>query len=515
MLPVNKLHNGWIYRPNNPNSRAHSFSQAIYSVSNRDICPDSIAPISEYEPMLTTRKNNHEFYGEAYSITDIDQALEDNKSKSFRSKKRQLFAILSTLVGVSVIVGIGLPVCRRYDSCNDIIDPNHTRFSGFDSSLGNTLAKPSILEQRTSLFEKAFIQFGDGSKDTPSFERLQSETTEMSESFLIEQWHLWADAAPKGTKEFRDIAVTLVVDCIKNKEDALILRRLRLTDLPPYLPNHIRTLDVSHNKLRQLPTDLPPDLFELNASLNQLTSLPACLPESLEHLYLSKNNLTEIPEKLPRNLKDLVVMLNRLVRLPEDLPSTLEILSLEGNLLYMLPMQLPPGLRILDIGHNNFTTLPDELPTTLRGLFLTGNHLSALPNNISQMKRLSDLYIDYNEFVYLPPDLPDSIIIIHAGHNRIIVLPKHLPHDLKELRLEHNNLSEISHNLPPYLEELDVSYNQLRQRPQNLPESVLDNINFDHNPFIEETSGTEKMTTVSNRPRLRRPESVLSPKRNV
>ena len=76
-----------------------------------------------------------------------------------------------------------------------------------------------------------------------------------------------------------------------------------------YIPDHIKNLYCSDNKLTSLPK-LPDGLIRLNCYSNNLTSLPK-LPDGLKHLYCDFNKLTKLP-KLPDRLLYLDCSFNNL-----------------------------------------------------------------------------------------------------------------------------------------------------------------------------------------------------------
>jgi Leucine-rich repeat (LRR) protein len=115
---------------------------------------------------------------------------------------------------------------------------------------------------------------------------------------------------------------------IPTRCEELLFQENNLEGLPD-LSNHVRTLNVSRNRLTRLPSLLPQHLKFLDVSENPaLTALPE-LPEGLEVLRASNCGLTHLP-KLPTTLKYLYVHNNYLTELPE-LPKGLDVLSIFNN----------------------------------------------------------------------------------------------------------------------------------------------------------------------------------------
>jgi hypothetical protein len=134
-------------------------------------------------------------------------------------------------------------------------------------------------------------------------------------------------------------------------DNFLDLNNLDLTSLPK-LPDNLKKLNCSHNKLARLPT-LTDNLNLLFCDNNKLTTLPK-LPDSLELLICNKNKLTELP-KLPDNLEELFCHHNKLTRLP-TLPNSLRILLCDNNKLTTLP-KLPDSLEDLYCNNNNLPSI--------------------------------------------------------------------------------------------------------------------------------------------------------------
>ncbi|EFL91139.1 invasion plasmid antigen, partial [Candidatus Regiella insecticola LSR1] len=94
-------------------------------------------------------------------------------------------------------------------------------------------------------------------------------------------------------------------DCVEE----LVVNDNQLTELPA-LPSSLKKLSVNDNQLTQLPA-LPSSLEGLFANDNQLTQLPT-LPNFLKMLFATDNQLAALPDILPNSLKSLDVSNNRL-----------------------------------------------------------------------------------------------------------------------------------------------------------------------------------------------------------
>lgn len=86
------------------------------------------------------------------------------------------------------------------------------------------------------------------------------------------RWQRWAESAPAGGGEQRDIARQRLMASLQSDSGvALDLRHLGLRSLPSPLPPHITTLLLTGNQLTQLPTPLPPGLQRVVIDDNPLS----------------------------------------------------------------------------------------------------------------------------------------------------------------------------------------------------------------------------------------------------
>ncbi|WP_213990765.1 hypothetical protein [Sodalis sp. dw_96] len=177
-------------------------------------------------------------------------------------------------------------------------------------------------------------------------------------------WRSWEKQAAHGSGELRQIAVSLVEECWDNDDKHLSLASLKLTSLPPYLPDVLETLDIHDNNLKSLPNDLPPLLTILDIHDNNLESLPNDLPSRLRKLDVCHNRLKKIPAWKLTELRELNAADNQLHRLTKHLPDSLRILNVQNNRLKCLPNNPPSSLCTLRINNN----LLNELPATWASL---------------------------------------------------------------------------------------------------------------------------------------------------
>jgi len=124
----------------------------------------------------------------------------------------------------------------------------------------------------------------------------------------------------------------------------LILRNLRIKQIPYILPDAITDLDCSGNELESLP-ELPKSLKRLICSGNRLTELPS-LPSTLRVLDCSKNYLETMPPICHITTLDNLICNENLLRELPELPKQLKGLSCYANQLTYLP-DLPDSLNLL------------------------------------------------------------------------------------------------------------------------------------------------------------------------
>ena len=138
----------------------------------------------------------------------------------------------------------------------------------------------------------------------------------------------------------------------------------------PALPESLIELNCSNNPLIKAPI-LPKNLLYLifssidcsnksedkSEDKKENFNIFPKLPDNLRLLDCSYNKLSEFPENLPDNLNDFICSYNKLVNLPV-LPQSLQILNCFHNLLVKLP-EIPDNLKILTCDYNKLSVLPD------------------------------------------------------------------------------------------------------------------------------------------------------------
>lgn len=268
--------------------------------------------------------------------------------------------------------------------------------------------------------------------------------------------------------------------------DTLIIKECRLDNMNYKLPDTIRNLQLSDNRLTEL-SHIPPGLDFFDCSGNKLERLDG-IPDSLRilichhnplssitfnnylsanlrELYCSKCSLTELP-MLPHTLEKLNCSENKALANLPSLPVTLEYLDCSGCVLTNLQdFLIDSELKVLNCMSNKITRLP-QLPNKLVKLKCAYNRLLSLPTPLPN--ELVYLECSYNQLINLPTPLPDSLMDLISSHNQLTYLPSPLPANMDTLHTAANKLSWLP-ELPSKLSELDCQDNMLTIFPNPVP----------------------------------------------
>lgn len=194
---------------------------------------------------------------------------------------------------------------------------------------------------------------------------------------------------------------------------------------------NLKQLSIKNNDLREF--IFPPNISMLYISGNKITNLDD-FPASLRAIDCSHNQLSQLP-KINIGLTELLCNLNIIEELPD----------------------LPDSIMALDASDNLLRTI-EQLPANLEDLTLNGNSLSDI--SCSLPKFLKELYLDDNQFTYLPP-MPSYIEIICIKNNKITKLhSQEIPFNVNHLNISNNKLSEIPLILKNRIKEFIFSGNR-------------------------------------------------------
>ncbi|XP_078477676.1 LOW QUALITY PROTEIN: oligodendrocyte-myelin glycoprotein-like [Lampetra planeri] len=159
-----------------------------------------------------------------------------------------------------------------------------------------------------------------------------------------------------------------------------------LTKLPHNLQHNIRSLNLSFNRTRTDRLSHYAHLRTLDVSYNRLPSLPPALPRSLWVIRAAGNHLRLLDKNDTAyhwNLRALDLSRNELER----------VVFINNTL---------PGLRALNLSHNRFWTVPTNMPHNLERIDLSHNYLvQILPGSLDRLPRLAQFYLHANRFSWL------------------------------------------------------------------------------------------------------------------
>uniref|UniRef100_A0A673C369 Oligodendrocyte myelin glycoprotein b n=2 Tax=Sphaeramia orbicularis TaxID=375764 RepID=A0A673C369_9TELE len=169
-----------------------------------------------------------------------------------------------------------------------------------------------------------------------------------------------------------------------------------LTKLPPGLQHNIRFLNLSFNSLQDVDAQLShyAHLRTLDMSYNRLETLPPALPRSLWDIRATGNLLRSLDKNDTAyhwNLKFLDLSDNELER----------IVFINNTL---------PGLQTLNLSHNRFWTVPTNMPHNLQSVDLSHNYLvQILPGSLDRLPKLTQFYLHANRFSWLSEGVFDKL----------------------------------------------------------------------------------------------------------
>lgn len=197
--------------------------------------------------------------------------------------------------------------------------------------------------------------------------------------------------------------VCIIVQYYEKKIDKLLkIETLELTEKEEF------------NSFEEIPNY--DDVILMSCDDNKLTQLPP-LPKSLKKLYCRWNLLTSLPE-LPKSLTIIFCNQNQLTSLPE-LHKGLESLCCSDNQLTSLP-KLPSSLEDLYCSNNQLTSLP-KLPGSLDYLSCSGNRLKYIPLSTRNIRYLTHLYCQDNDFIKKQEDYLQKIIYCLTPNLKVFI----------------------------------------------------------------------------------------------
>jgi hypothetical protein len=281
---------------------------------------------------------------------------------------------------------------------------NDALFSREETSLdlpglqGDELSKRFSLTLVTEASGKDLRFFSDAKGDVLVVEEIKAKRTRF---------------ASATKKQFKLVKPPVVLDADKATPEMI-----------PFLgKTNVRMVSEQRTSLPEFFEHLP-DLRELDVSINRLTTLPESLwrATQLTNLDLSFNPLKELPDGIG-NLKSLTKLSLR--RCPiKTLPDALagaknltklivtecEELDIDAALLVIA--KLPKLQKLWLPLSRSLTSLSPLAQLPLKSLYLNGTYVqrpSRLPAGLGQLKKLTDLRIEYADDIAQLPEAPEDI----------------------------------------------------------------------------------------------------------
>lgn len=170
-----------------------------------------------------------------------------------------------------------------------------------------------------------------------------------------------------------------------------------------------RVVDCSNRGLAKLPEGLQHNIRFLNLSHNHLPDLDGVLAHyaHLRTLDVSYNRLRRFPSGLPRALWDIRAAGNHLQHLDKNDTAyqwNLQTLDLSWNELDRVVFinNTLPALQALNLSHNKFWTVPTNMPFNVVMVDLSHNYLlQILPGSLDRLTRLEKFYLHGNRFAWI------------------------------------------------------------------------------------------------------------------
>ncbi|XP_075993742.1 oligodendrocyte-myelin glycoprotein-like [Genypterus blacodes] len=181
-----------------------------------------------------------------------------------------------------------------------------------------------------------------------------------------------------------------------------------------------RAVDCSSRGLTKLPPGLQHNIRFLNLSFNSLQDVGSQLSHyvHLRTLDLSYNRLESLPPSLPRSLWDIRAAGNHLRSLDKNDTAyhwNLKVLDLSDNELEKVVFinNTLPSLQTLNLSHNRFWTVPTNMPHNLETIDLSHNYLvQILPGSLDRLPRLVQFYLHANRFSWVSEGIFDKLAVL-------------------------------------------------------------------------------------------------------
>ena len=244
-------------------------------------------------------------------------------------------------------------------------------------------------------------------------------------------------------------------------QQVLNLCFLDLSSLPDVIFRipHLKTLDLSCNKLTSFSLSHMKNLVSLDLTFNELTSFSLSHIPNLTSLNLRSNELTSFSLNHMEKLKSLNLVNNRLTSFSLSRMPQLTSLNLKCNKLTSFSLNHMEKLESLNLVNNRLTSFSLSHMPQLTSLNLRCNELTSF--SLSHMEKLASLNLKNNRLTSFLLKYAKKLILLDLEDNQLTFFSLGYTEKLTILNLEDNQLTSFSLSHMKNLALLYLSNNQL------------------------------------------------------
>ena len=293
------------------------------------------------------------------------------------------------------------------------------------------------------------------------------------------------------------------VDKIQNGQTIVNVIGKGITSIPYEIPEtfHIKSLNLSQNRIKNLPKSLP-FLCTLVLASNNYKKVPKDVEETIKNykelvsLDLSSNSLKSLPKSLlqHQSIIEINVFGNSIKEI--DLSeSTLVSFNVGKNELTKMPI-LGPKLETLSAEMNSIEDFIASNPVITK-LFLSMNKISSIPEGLV-FSNLTNIDLSRNNIKTLPSlkEMCPSLQVLDVSYNMLEKLPS-LPSSIRQIIINNNKVTFLPRlSLYVHLLSINFSYNSVR-RITAIPKRMITFIGNNNRISSMEQCETTKLSVFS------------------